>query len=227
MKTPLHKILRVAAIALLGTLVVSATPITPGSQLFLTGSVRVGPDFADWLPLGGPDGDFNVEPTSTGQFAAWADPTVAEDGKITDLDSAAAPVGVPISVPFMTFNLAPAYVFQLEFIEPGVFPPCVATPMCSANQFNVIQAGNATIVNFNVSGTVLFNGDAVNFFTGSFSQVFNNRTTASLFNEIATKGYIDSAFDGNFQVSAIPEPGTFGLLLIPAAALAIRARRRR
>jgi hypothetical protein len=45
------------------------------------------------------DGDFNVEPSSMGVFAALVDPGPSDDGDVLDLDSVTAPVGVPFSLP--------------------------------------------------------------------------------------------------------------------------------
>jgi hypothetical protein len=190
---------------------VFAAPIT--GDLFITGSVRIDSNSADFFPLGGISGNFNAEPSSTGFFATVVDPTDSDDGNIADLS---APVGVDISVnPFLTFDLAPNVVFELTRIANGAFPPCLTFPNCSVNQFNLTQSGNAVIANFNVSGNVLQNGVVVSTFVGSLGQTFTNTTIAAILNQVQTAGFIDSAFDGNFTATtAIPEPGTTTMLAL-------------
>jgi hypothetical protein len=187
-----------------------AAPIN--GDLFITGSVRIDSNSADFFPLGGISGDFNVEPSSTGFFTTVVDPTDSDDGDITDLS---APVGTPISVnPFLTFDLAPNVVFELTHISNGAFPPCLTFPNCSVNQFNLTQSGTAVIANFNVSGNVLENGVKVSTFVGSLGQTFTNTTIDAILTQVATNGFIDSAFDGNFTATAIPEPGTTTMLAL-------------
>jgi hypothetical protein len=195
------------------TATATAAPIV--GELHITGAVRIGADFADFVPLGGPAGDFNVEPTSTGSFAALIDPGPSDDGDILDLDSANAPVGILFSLPnFLTFDLDPTISFELRFVEPSAFTPCpLGLPVaCSVNQFNLVQTGTSVIAGFNVRGTVHSGADSANFI-GSFSQVFTNRTVASLLNQVATSGFIDTPFGGDFVTTVIPEPGSIALLV--------------
>lgn len=212
------------ALASLTAITASAAPMI-GDELFITGSVQIDANSADFFPLGGINGDFNVEDSSTGFFASLVDPGDQDDGNITDLTE---PVGTAISVnPFLTFDMDSAITFELTRIDNGSFVPCISTPVCSVNQFNLVQAGTAVIANFNVSGNVLENGVVVNRFTGSFSQAFNNQTIAGLLGQVGQAGFINSAFDGNFKVSAIPEPGTTSLFLIGGALVASRLVRRK
>lgn len=112
-------------------------------------------------------------------------------------------------------------------IDNGACVPCVSSPNCSVNQFNLTQSGNAVIANFNVSGVVRDSGMIVSTFTGSFGQIFNNQTISGLLAQVGRAGFIDSAYDGNFAVSAVPEPGTTSLMALGGLITAIRVYRRR
>lgn len=205
---------------------VSAAPIS--GTLFFTGDLRVGtnpgPPPANTIDFktsaGGTNvvspslavtttGDINVEPSSTGNFAAYVQPADPDDGNIRDLSSAFAPIGMTINVPnFLTFEAAPQVIFDLTFIEPGTF---AGTP------FSIIQSGTSVLVNFNVRGNVRdltdpAAGNLVSTFTGSFAQVFDNATVASIVNQFVTQGFFDASYTANFNVTPIPEPGTITLL---------------
>ncbi|HZO54332.1 MAG TPA: PEP-CTERM sorting domain-containing protein [Bryobacteraceae bacterium] len=219
---------RLVMLAMFYAMTAPATIIT--GELHITGSVRIGADFADFIPLGGATGDFNVEPTSTGSFVALVDPGPSDDGDILDLNAGNAPVNVLFSLPnFLTFDLDPTVTFELEFVEPGAFSPCpVGLPVaCSINQFNLVQTGSSVVANFNVLGEV-HSGADVSSFTGSFSHVFTSRTIASLLTQIGTNGFIDTPFDGDFVVTPeIPEPSTIAMLGIGLGFLCIASVRRK
>lgn len=210
-----------------------ATPIS--GTLFITGSVQIGPNFADFIPIGGTTGNFNVEPTSTGFFTTVVDPGNSDDGDIKDLDTTIAPVGVPISVMnFLLFDLAPDVSFELTRIENGDPPACpVPGNQCSVNQFTLTQTGppgNTQVnVGFNVRGNVYEKGVLVSTYTGSFGQTFNNETLAGLLGKAAA-GPINSAFNANFNVTQIPEPSSALLMLVglgvPVALAKFRKARR-
>jgi len=191
-----------------------AAPVT--GDLDISGSVRIGSDFADFTPLGGGTGDFNVEPTSTGTFAGLVIPVTENDGTIKDLTAAIAPVGVPFSLPnFLTFVADPTLTFELTFIVPGAFPGCApGVPACSVNQFNLIDTGSSTVANFNVRGNIYDDGQLVSMYQGSFSQSFAGQSIADILGTVASQGFIDSAFEANFVVTAVPEPGSMSLFAI-------------
>lgn len=222
---------------LLGTVAstVSAAPVF--GTLFFTGDLRVGtnagPPPANTIDFktsaGGTNavspsiavtttGDINVEPSSTGSFAAYVQPADPDDGNIRDLSSAFAPFGTAINVPnFVTFEAAPQVIFDLTFIESGTF---AGTP------FNIIQSGSSVLVNFNVRGNVRdltdpAAGNLVSTFTGSFAQVFDNTTVAAIVNQFVTQGFFDASYTANFNVTPIPEPGTLTLLGTAGALLGI------
>jgi hypothetical protein len=215
MKLKLVHAAHFAFLALVCTTLASAAPIIVGSELQITGTLRIGADFADFIPLGGPSGNFNVEPTSTGSFASLVDPGPSDDGDALDLDSTNAPVGVQFSLPnFLTFDLDPTMSFELTFVEPGAFAPCPAglPAACSVNAFNLVRTGTSVVANFNVRGTIQSGSDLATF-QGSFSHVFTNRSISSLLNQIGAAGFINTPFGGDFVVTGIiPEPGTIVLL---------------
>jgi hypothetical protein len=189
-----------------------AAPIT--GDLDINGSVRIGSNFADFTPLGGSAGDFNVESTSTGSFTSLVIPANSDDGDILDLDAGVAPVGVLFSLPnWLTFAADPTITFELTFINSGAFGACNPGAInCSVNQFNLIDTGGSTVANFNVRGNIYDDGVLAASYVGSFSQSFAGQSIAELLNDVATDGFIDSAFEGNFTATAIiPEPGTMGL----------------
>jgi hypothetical protein len=188
-----------------------AAPI-PG-DLDISGSVRIGSSFADYTPLGGNVGMFNIEPTSTGSFTSLVVPVNSDDGDILDLAAAVAPVGLLFSLPnWLTFAADPTITFELTFINPGVFGACIPGAIfCSVNQFNLIDTGGSTVANFNVRGNVYDDGVIVATYVGSFSNSFAGQRLAGLLGTVATQGYIDSAFEGNFTATAIPEPSSMWL----------------
>jgi PEP-CTERM motif len=214
MKLTLANVVRFAFLVLVCTAVSLSAPIS--GNLSITGAVRIGGDFADFFPLGAPTGDFNVEPTSTGFFTSVVDPGPSDDGDILDLDSGNAPVGVMFSLPnFLTFNLDPTVTFELQFIEDGAFPICPAglPAACSVNQFNLVDTGSSVLAGFNVRG-VVHSGSDVSTFIGAFSHVFSNTDIATLLAKVNAAGFIDTPFDADFQVTAIPEPTTIALAVV-------------
>jgi hypothetical protein len=213
--------LRAIGILLAASISVIAAPIT--GDLDISGSVRIGADFADFTPLGGGLGDFNVEPTSTGTFTSLVVPGGEDDGDIKDLNSGIAPVGVLFSLPnFLVFNADPSITFELTYINPGIFGACApGSTTCSVNQFNLIDTGGATVANFNVRGNIYQNGVLNATYVGSFSQSFAGRSIASILGEVAAKGYVDSAFEANFTSTPIPEPGTLTLFGAGSALTAV------
>jgi len=203
--------LKLSAVFLASCLSMMAAPIF--GDLDISGSVRIGANFADFIPLGGGTGTFNVEPTSTGTFSSLVVPVTNDDGTILDLNAAIAPVGTPFSLPnFLNFVADPTITFELTFIDPGAFGPCVPGAFaCSVNQFNLVQNGNSVVANFNVRGNVFDDGVRQATFVGSFSQSFAGQTIAGILGTVQSQGFIDSAFEGNFTTSAVPEPSAMSL----------------
>lgn len=217
----------------------SAAPLT--GTLFFTGDARVFSDAIDWKTtdgsLEGPGGitsnmgfgDFDIQPSSTGNFAAWNQDS--DDGEIKDLAQAFAPVGAPISVqPFLMFDARPDVVFELTLIRQGSFGPCVGGPICSVNQFNLVEGTDSVNVFFEVSGNVYDDTGLINFFTGSFAQTFNREdenSIAELLGKLSTQGFVDASYTANINVAPIPEPGTITLFGMAGAMFAASAAIRR
>jgi hypothetical protein len=206
--------LKIAVLFAAASISMIAAPVF--GDLDISGSVRIGADFADFTPLGGTTGDFNVEPTSTGTFNTLVIPVTEDDGDILDLNAAIAPVGVNFSLMnFLTFAADPTITFELTYILPGAYAPCApGSTLCSVNLFNLIDTGGSTVANFNVRGNIYDDGQWVSTYQGSFSQSFAGQSIANILNTVATQGYIDSAFEGNFNANPIPEPGSMSLLAI-------------
>lgn len=95
-----------------------------------------------------------------------------------------------------------------------------ATPMFEAGGPNVSYGGSAIVVNGNtVSGR---EGNGTVQFSGTFSSISFTSTAENYY------GFtVGQNISGSPPVPAIPEPGTWGLMLAGLAALAATARRRR
>jgi hypothetical protein len=196
--------------------------------LNISGAVSVGRTTIDWLTLPG-GGQFTVNPSSTGSFAG----DIGNSGDAKNLDVTKQPVGVAFLLPnFLTLT---GFSFDLNFIEPGIFPSTdcssTATPgqVCTPNfpppksPFNLINTPTGAAVSLSVKGSVREDGGKPQGFVGIYTTQFVGMNFQTLLLTIQNGGTVNASYSANFTTSpAIPEPSTMyltlsGLLLIGGA----------
>lgn len=212
-----------------------AAPIS--GTLDITGTASVGATTIDWWPIGGGDGVFMVEPSSSGDFT----PVTNTPGTAQDLDVTVQPVGSPFLLSnFLVFSAAPNIHFDLTFIEPGVFGPagCAAAPApgqtCTpllpppSSPFNLMNGPNrSSTASFNVKGLVRNDLGGVSNFIGTYTTQFTGMWYQDLLAVIQSGGTVSRSYSATFVVTPIPEPGTWSLILISGALFGISAQIRR
>lgn len=224
----------IAAVLLLASTLV-AGPIV--GTLDLGGSVTVTGTTIDWLPAGPPAGVVIVDPigpTSTGTFAG-----IGGTGVMLDLNSATNPAGVawPAVVGFLLLTGTPNLVFDLQYINPGVYGSvdCFAPPAAGQNctptfpppisPFNLTNLTASTSSVSLVLGGIVYDtvsGD-VSSFTGIYTAQFGS-DYQTLLATLAAGGAVSSSFSASLTANPIPEPGTIGLILIALAAVPLGRR---
>lgn len=204
----------------------------------ITGSVRVDATNIDWIPLAGGTGTFSTIFPATGYFAGIYNPAVspAYTGTAKDLNSVSQPVGGAIFLDsFLSSFTAPGYgglTFDLTQIFASNAPVCTGaeglnTP-CAAvagSPFTLSNTSQGVAVLFSVAGFFQAPGESDAYATGSYTTQLNGRTIASVLQTLGTGGFIDSSYSAEY--SAVPEPGTTGLMMAGLGMLAAAARRKR
>jgi hypothetical protein len=228
---------------MLATILVGALAVVPSTlvaaplfgTLDITGSATVGGTTIDWWPIGTGVGMFTVEPSSTGDFASLAN----TDGTAKDLDVMAQPVGMPfLLMDFLTFAAAPNIHFDLTFIEPGVYGSgdCFANPSPGQNctppfpppisPFNLTNTpGGGSTAFFVVRGMVRNDLGGVTPFVGFYTTQFT-MPYQQLLQTIQAGGTVD-ARSFSATLVAIPEPGTWSMILISGALFGVSSQIRR
>jgi hypothetical protein len=238
--------------ALTGTLVLSSH----GTETVAVNGVDIDFDFSGAVTTGFPPeavnpalvdgtGDsalFDITAASTGSFAGITGDTVT----IHDLNSTQEPVGTTVgpSLPlttFLAFNApAPAaWGITLTELLPGVdgSAGCSSTAqgaICSlANSpFNLQnEAGNEVLVGFSFLGTATDGMGNTSNVSGTFSTTLSNTNIQAIVTAITGGQAVVSSATGSLAVTAIPEPGSFGLLfpgilLLTSSVMSRRLRRR-
>jgi len=205
--------------AVIGVLSTVASAAIISGELNNAGDVQVTATDINFLPLGVGTGTFTVTPgTQTGSFIPLASTT----GTILDLNQAAQPTGTPLNLAnFMTFASAPGLHFDLDFIDPGVYtaaecglapaPGQTCTPFPSS-PFNLANTAVGSTASFTIRGIVSDgSGDPSSSFTGTISTSFTGIPYQQLLATVAQGGSVDASFQGNFVVTAVPEPSTLVL----------------
>ncbi|WP_031497983.1 PEP-CTERM sorting domain-containing protein [Bryobacter aggregatus] len=179
-------------------------------------------------------------PPNTGYFTNPFDAGGANpyQGTILNLDNGVQITGSTFSLPnFLTFY-NDVTTFELTYIAPGVNGsgdcglPAAAGQKCTPilpmglSPFNLANTpdGGST-ASFSVSGLV-HNGSDVSAFTGTFSNTFNNMTFQQVLLVLANEGQVSSTWSATFDVYAVPEPASMGLVGLTLAGIATYLRRR-
>jgi hypothetical protein len=222
-----HTLFSALAVASLTILPTTAQAVPISGELNLSGRVTVDATTITWLDLGGAGGtwDFHVL-DGEGGFALWD----ATYGEALDLDAAAQPVGVPISLPnFLTFSADPTVTFELTYIAPCDAADCLFpnTPFNAYEQ--TIGGVTRTTVELAMSGIVTNALGEQSFWTGTWANAFDRTTIAQLqaaFGE-GGPGFITAPYatDITVEATAVPEPMT--LLTFGAGTAVLAAHRRR
>jgi hypothetical protein len=156
-----------------------------------------------------------------------------------DLNSATNPAGVawPPVVGFLLLVGAPNLVFDLHYINPGVYGSvdCFASPAAGQNctppfpppvsPFNLTNlTASSSSVSLALGGIVYdtVSGD-VSTFAGTYTAQFGS-DYQTLLGILAAGGSVSSSFSASLTATPIPEPGTIGLILIALAAVPLARR---
>lgn len=232
------------SMGLIGSL--NAGPLT--GQFNLNGSVNVTATTIDWLPLGGPTGQFRTIDPSSGSFIGISDPLGTYTGLMKDLTNPPSGVNVPILVSsflsaFTSPVLAPngltynTLIFDLTLIRASTAPTCTGAEAvnvsCSAgafpNAFTLKNTGSGTEVDFAIEGFFQFTGDVSTrtFGSGLYTTQLNGQSIGDVLTQSGQPGGFTAAYSANFVASGVPEPTTQLMLLAGIAMIGIKSYRRR
>jgi PEP-CTERM motif len=222
-----------AAVLMLPLSSVQAAPIAGKLEIgALTMTMDPGPTL-NFFPFSEPQGNFDVTPGSTGDFAAL----IGTGGEIENFVVVPGPTSVPT---FLTFIGAPALTFTLTSIDPGAFgsADCSASPAAGQTCTPPGGAGNWTntslttgTASFVLHGTVSDgSGDPASAFTGVIDATFSGINFQEIFARLAAgETAVGVSGSGSFVVTptpqAVPEPAS--LLLVGAGLLGVRLYRRK
>lgn len=235
-----------ASLGLVGTL--NATPLT--GQFNINGSVRIDAINTDWLPIGGPSGQFRTIDPATGSFSGISDAIGTYTGLAKDLANPPAVINTPIFVGgflsgFTSPIIAPnglsygALIFDLTMIKASTAPVCTGLEAvnvsCSGSgsisQFTLKNTGSGTEVDWAYEGYFEFTGDASTrtFGTGLYTAQLNGVAISTFINQISRRGGLLASYSANFAAvpSQVPEPGTVSMLLAGLGLIGVKAFRRR
>ena len=236
----MKKIRKLWALALLT--IVSLSISMPAQATLLSGSftivgledVRVGTTTINWGEqadnFGTPTGSIFF-PTGDGDFTSFS----ATLGTIRDLNAVTEPIETPLM--FHNFVVAaaqPTWDFVLTRILAGGGSPA----QCDDNVGSVCTPpGSPFTITNNTAQTgqvaITFHGyvtdgssDPPSPWIATFSTPVNN-TAGEIIAQILARGFYQTASAGRFDVTAIPEPETFGIIGFGLIALGILTRRRK
>ncbi|MGH9326166.1 MAG: PEP-CTERM sorting domain-containing protein [Terriglobia bacterium] len=228
------------AIALLLPLSVFATPIT--GELDFTGNVTATLTSLNFLcnQPGGPacssgQGNFLIEPTSTGSFAGLSTISSAAFGHVMDISNSTTPPGTTVSVSnFLT--LPGGITFTLTKLNLGTGGACPPAPgaTCTPTSSALVTPSNPlgkTGTIFEDTATGSSAEDSVNAlafmssssgqtteYTGTLSATFNGKSTAQVLAELSNNGSITTPYSATFTpvstTTTVPEPSTASLALL-------------
>jgi hypothetical protein len=222
----------------------SASPIN--GTLQLGGTFTIGPTFLNFCPAPGPcaaaPGPWNSPATGTGDLAAYTG-----DGMITNLSSAAEPVGTLLAgngIPFLIFTGGVSVgggsnpvTPTIEFFITEVFAGVGTAANCVNGGVGTLctPTGSAvTLLNGsgdNSSATITAEGLAENLTTGEFDALqivltsqFNS-SYESVLNTELTAGSVTNTYSATFTALSAPEPSSMWMIGIGAGVVLWAARR--
>ena len=216
-------------------------------QFNINGSVNVTATTIDWLPLGGPTGQFRTIDPATGSFIGISDPIGTYTGLAKDLTNPPSGVNVPILVSsflsaFTSPVLAPngltysTLIFDLTLIRASTAPTCTGAEAvnvsCSAgpfpNAFTLKNTGSGTEVDFALEGFFQFTGDVSTrtFGSGLYTTQLNGLSISDVLTQSSRPGGFSAAYSANF-VAGVPEPATITMLMAGMALIGIKLYHRR
>jgi hypothetical protein len=188
------------------------------------GGVTVSAATIDWL---------TGSPMACLQVGALTNITSVGDGSLNP----SSPNGTINDIPpnsgingFMSFVSAAPFInlqFNLDAIGgfgPGVGTTCATNPglgnSCSVgplpggqpSPFILTQTGTGTTVTLLAKGTITDVGGQVSNWNGAFTTQINGLLPSAIQTTILSGGSITSTFSGEFDVSAVPEPGTLAMI---------------
>lgn len=225
------------AIITLIPLSVFATPVT--GELDFNGSVTATLTSLNFLcnfPGGGPcastEGDFIINPSSTGTFGSLSVPSY---GKVLNINNTLTPPGATVSLAnFLTFSSLPGDSFtltQLNLGTGGSCPPATGSTCTPADPSLVSPSDpsgkTGTIFEDTTAGAVAefsVNADAIGTagemtpYVGVFSGTFTGMTTAQVLAMLAGGGSVTVPYAAKFTpvvgTTSVPEPGTASLFVM-------------
>jgi hypothetical protein len=221
----MKKVLGAGVALLFASISALAAPIA--GSFTVNGSVRVGPGVIDFLPVGTGQGDFIIDGQNSNLLNNGVPvfpelPPANSDGDYTGLigDINGLPVNASINVlNFITVNGFPDLAFDLRFLNQSSSPACVGPAFtvepCAAQPNFLItldQTPTGVTASFGAFGVVRENGLPESVWTGIFTAQFSGQTIGSLFNAIATNGFVQTSYSGEILVQPIPEPSTYALI---------------
>jgi hypothetical protein len=166
----------------------------------------------------------------TGTFSSIVAP---EGGRILDLSDQPGfapftyfPVGVPVSIDnFIRLNTFPLFNFRATEFAAQTCAPSLTT-VC-AGGFILTQVANNVSVSFTVNGVIIAPGFEDTPFTDVISGTFTNTTILAVALAAQTpNGIFSNTWSGQVTANPIPEPATYTMFGIAAAAIMIGRFRR-
>lgn len=203
--------------------------------LSVSGLVQVDATSMDFLPDNGGIGEIQANATGqTGYFSGLA----GNVGSAKDLDVAGQPVDMPFSLAgFLTFASMPDLSFELTYILPGSGTMQACGAPASAGQSCTLTGSPFTLTNVTGSSSIASlvlqglvrdgSGGPVSKFVGAYSMSFPSQSLQEVLATLSSDGSVTQFFTANFDVAAIPEPGTLPLLLVAGLALSARRSQRK